>query len=139
MNQENRNELVRYRLTRANEVLLEINVLVANQFWNTAVNRCYYACYYAVTALLVDKGIAASTHSGVRLMSGLHFIKTGIFSKDHGKFYSEIFDLRQTGDYEDYIDYSESDAIDLLLPTEQLVTAIGKLLEEPLNLQPSNS
>jgi len=130
MNSEDRQELVSYRMARAHEVLVEVRVLVEHRFWNTAVNRLYYGCYYAVTALLVNNGIAASTHSGVRQMFGLHFIKTGIIDKDLGKFYSDIFDMRQTGDYEDYLDFSEDDVTDLLPPANKLIRTIGELLDE---------
>ena len=37
-------------------------------------------------------------------MFGLHFIKTKLISKDLGKFFSNIFNMRQTGDYDDFID-----------------------------------
>ncbi|MDR2058337.1 MAG: HEPN domain-containing protein [Dysgonamonadaceae bacterium] len=40
------------------------------------MNRLYYACYYAVTALLINSGIEAQTHAGVRRMLALHFTKT---------------------------------------------------------------
>jgi uncharacterized protein (UPF0332 family) len=128
MNAQDRQELVNYRMARAREVLEEVHVLVGHRFWNTAVNRLYYGCYYAVTALLVNNGIAATTHSGVRQMFGLHFIKTGIIEKELGKFYSDIFDLRQTGDYEDYLDFTEEDVTDLLEPAHQLVQEIDQLL-----------
>lgn len=55
------------------------------------MNRLYYACYYAVTALLISNGLNATTHAGVRTMLGLKFIKTGILELDHGKFFNEIF------------------------------------------------
>lgn len=42
------------------------------------MNRLYYACYYAVTALLISNGLNATTHAGVRTMLGLKFIKTGL-------------------------------------------------------------
>lgn len=40
-------------------------MLVANKKWNSAVNRLYYAVYYAVSALLVKNEIEAKTHAGV--------------------------------------------------------------------------
>ena len=42
--------------------------------------------------VLVDKDIHAQTHSGVRQMFGLHFVKSGLIDKESGKFYSDIFD-----------------------------------------------
>ena len=38
-------ELVRYRLARAHEALVEARLLLANDYVRTAVNRLYYACF----------------------------------------------------------------------------------------------
>lgn len=130
MNSEDRAAVVRYRMARASEVLAEVRVHVEHRFWNTAVNRLYYACYYAVSALLVSKGISATTHSGVRQMFGLHFIKEELIPKDLGKFYSDIFDMRQTGDYEDYLDFTEEDVLDLQEPAQRLIETISVILPQ---------
>lgn len=129
MNENDRYELVQYRISKARETLNEVHLHLENELWNTAVNRLYYACYYAVIALLIYNNIRATTHAGVRQMFGLHFIKPGIIDKNLGKFYSDIFDMRQKGDYEDYIDFDSADVIDLLDPAEQLITSIEELLE----------
>ena len=65
MSQYEKNYIVLYRINRAKEVLLEVEFQIQNQKWNTAVNRLYYACYYAVIALLASGEINAKTHSGV--------------------------------------------------------------------------
>ena len=124
-----RKELATYRINKSKETFAEIHLLIENGLWNTAVNRLYYACYYAVIALLIDRKIETLTHAGARQMFGLHFIKNGIIEKDIGKFYSRIFDLRQTGDYEDFIDFSEEQVIDLLEPAEKLISRVESLLK----------
>lgn len=68
-------ELVKYRISRAYETLKEAEAMIENQFWNASINRTYYACFYAVSALLLKKGIDTSTHKGVRQMFGLHFVQ----------------------------------------------------------------
>ena len=128
MNQEERQELVKYRISKARETFNEVDLHVENKLWNTAINRLYYACYYAVIALLVDKDIHAQTHSGVRQMFGLHFVKSGLIDKESGKFYTDIFDLRQTGDYDDYIDFKKEDVLDLIDPANELISKIEELL-----------
>jgi uncharacterized protein (UPF0332 family) len=128
MNQEERQKLVKYRINKARETFSEVDLHIENNLWNTAVNRLYYACYYAVIALLIDKDIHAQTHSGVRQMFGLHFIKTGIIDKEAGKFYTDIFDLRQTGDYDDYIDFKKEDVLELIEPANELISKIELLL-----------
>ena len=46
----------------------------------------------------------------------LPFIKTGLIDSDLGKFYSQLFELRQTGDYDDWKVVTEAD-ITPLVPT----------------------
>ena len=94
-------DLIEYRLKRALETLQEIEIHLKNGLWNTAINRLYYACYYAATALLLHNDIKASTHSGVRQMLGLHFVKTGKISTDLGKVFTDLFDKRHASDYDD--------------------------------------
>lgn len=130
MNEIERKELVLYRLTKAQETLKEIDLLIDNQLWNTAVNRLYYACYYAVIALLIHKGIKAQTHAGVRQMFGLHIIKQGLIEKELGRFFSDIFDKRLTGDYDDFVDYERDDVVGLINPAKKLITEIEKLIRE---------
>jgi len=45
--------------------------------WNACANRLYYACYYAVTALLARKELASSKHTGVKALFNHHFVKAG--------------------------------------------------------------
>ena len=93
MTQKERDELVIYRIAKSRNTFGEIELLIDNMLWNTAVNRLYYACYYAVIALLIDSKIETLTHAGARQMFGHHFIKTGIIEKELRKFYSRLFDL----------------------------------------------
>jgi uncharacterized protein (UPF0332 family) len=124
-----RKELVIYRLHRAKETLDEVQSHLTNGYYNTSVNRLYYACYYAVTALLINSKINTNTHSGVRQMFGLHFIKTEIINKDLGRFFSDIYDKRQAGDYDDFIFYNEDNVKDLMIPASTLISEIESLLK----------
>ena len=40
-------------------------------------------------------------------MAGLYFIQPGWVSKEDGRLFSDLFDRRQTGDYDDFIFYEE--------------------------------
>ena len=57
--------LARYRIQQANESLNEAEILQREQAWRGAINRAYYAMYYAVTALTVVQGYSTSKHAGV--------------------------------------------------------------------------
>jgi len=130
MNHEDRISLVNYRISKAEQTLKEVDVLIGNYLWNTAVNRIYYANFYAVSALLISRNIRAVTHAGVRQMLSLHFVKTNIIDRDLGKFYSYIFDMRHTADYADYIDYNESQVMPLIEPSKKLINEISRILSQ---------
>jgi len=120
--------LISYRLARADEVLQEVDLHIKNGLWITAVNRLYYACFYAVTALLVSKGFEARTHAGVRLLLGQQFIKTGIISHKSGKTYNTLFVMRQSGDYDDFVDIKKDDVIGLQDPSKNLIKEIKEII-----------
>jgi len=58
-------DIIAYRLKRARETFEDAEILADHAKWNSSVNRLYYACYYAVIALLLKYGFKTSTHSGV--------------------------------------------------------------------------
>jgi len=45
--------LIQYRLDRAREAFEEALLMQREEHWNACINRLYYACFYAVTALLL--------------------------------------------------------------------------------------
>ena len=83
-------DLIKYRIDRSLETIREAETMMRSGFWNAAVNRIYYSCYYAVSGLLVKKSIETSSHKGIRQMYGLHFVQTGLVSKEDGRFF-QIF------------------------------------------------
>ena len=77
LDEESKNALINYRIQRAYETLKEAQVMMRESFYNAAVNRLYYACYYAAVSLLLKYDHQPQTHNGVKTMLGLHFISTG--------------------------------------------------------------
>ena len=130
MNPLEASDYINYRIKRAQETLTETQVLLANQFWNTSVNRMYYACFYAVSALLVKHGVFTSSHTGARQKFGQLFVNAGLVDKSLGRHYSELFDKRQRGDYADFFDIDKDTAQRLYAPSVELVEAITKLVRE---------
>ncbi len=128
-------DLIEYRLSRSRETLQEVYEIKKLGYYNTAINRLYYASFYAVLALLLKFDVLTKTHSGVRQMFGLHFISKKLISNISGKTYTELFDKRQKGDYNDFFDFNENDVIDLLKPTENLISEIELLIDKGPQIQ----
>jgi len=117
-------ELVTFRLQRAEETLSEARVMAASGYWNGCVNRLYYACFHAVTALLLTKGLSSSKHSGVRGLFSLHLVKTGIVPKDLAAPFNTLFDARQESDYEDFFTIDPDEAVPWLEQAEKFISFI---------------
>lgn len=121
--------LVEYRLQHAKDTFAEVRSITECGFYNTAVNRLYYACYYAVTALLVKYNIPAQTHAGVKQMLGLHFVTTRKLDPEFAQFYAQMFNNRISGDYDDFISF-DMEIVEELIPQAKLfIDTIEKLLE----------
>lgn len=102
-------ELVEFRLEKAKSTLADARIFFNEASSASIVNRIYYSLFYAVTALLLTGEYESSKHSGVRSIFNKEFVKTGLIDFENGKFYSEIFDARQEGDYRDFVEFSKED------------------------------
>jgi uncharacterized protein (UPF0332 family) len=111
-------ELFFYRLERAQETLEDARILANSERWNACVNRLYYACFYAVSALLIKEGYSSSKHTGVRSLFNLHFVKTGVVRKELARIYNDLFERRQESDYTDFITFKESQVQPLIPQAE---------------------
>lgn len=126
LDEESRIALIEYRLNRAQETIKEAELLSGEGFYNAAMNRLYYACFYAVLALLVSNNISATSHSGVKAMLGLHFVAKGVLPKEYGKTYSRLFEIRHSGDYDDFA-YCDKELTDEYTP--KAIAFIQKIAE----------
>jgi uncharacterized protein (UPF0332 family) len=129
MTDKEKQDLINYRLLRAQETLEEVQILYDTEHWNAAINRLYYSCYYAIGALLIERGISTKTHSGIKQMFGQEIIVPGVLDKRFGIFYSTLFNTRQKGDYDDFVQLQKRDA-DILIPQgKELINSIRLLLD----------
>ena len=129
MKSSDRDTYVKYRIEKAEETYEVAELLTRNSKWNSAINRLYYAAYYAVSALLMKSGIETKTHSGTKGQFFLHYVKTGKIPVNAGKLYSDLFDWRQKGDYGDFFDFAEEDVEPLVRPTRELIDAVIQEIE----------
>ena len=122
-------ELALYRLQRARETLEDARILADARRWNPCVNRLYYACFYAVSALLVQAGLSSSKHTGVRSLFNRHFVRTGKVAKEKARIFNDLFERRQEGDYMDFVSFEESQVRPWVPEAEAFVESIAVLVE----------
>ena len=51
MEEDIKRDIVNYRRQKACDLMHDVDVLIDNELWNSAVNRMYYACFHMVSAL----------------------------------------------------------------------------------------
>ncbi len=120
--------LVLNRIRRSRETWDETKGIIEGCYWYAAANRMYYACYYAAEALLAKHHITVGTHAGVKTMLGLHFVSKGLISKESGRAFSNLYDSRQRGDYDEFV-YSTKEEVDELYPKAlQFIKEVESLL-----------
>jgi uncharacterized protein (UPF0332 family) len=109
---EKRSQMVRYWWAKAEESLASARREFQTGSLSFAMNRLYYATFYAVSALLMEHDLSFKKHSGVRAAFHQYFIKTGVLDRKLGRLYDQLFGDRQEGDYVVFIsfepDYVES-------------------------------
>ena len=81
-------EIVQHRLRRAHEALEDARILARADRWNPCVSRLYYACFYAVSALLLLHDLSSSKHTGVRSLFNQHLVRTDMISKPLAEVYN---------------------------------------------------
>lgn len=128
MRAEDLQVLIAYRLQRDADSLEEAHLMQNIDHWNTCANRLYYAAFYAISALLVHGGYSASKHSGVKALFNQHYVKPGIVTKGDGRLYNRLFDLRQEGDYIDFVSLDKKTVESLVGETATLIETIRSLI-----------
>lgn len=100
-------------LLKAKDDLSEAQILLEADRPEGACNRAYYSLFHCIIALLYTTDSAIpKTHTGAHTEYRKRFIKTGLFAESSSAAISELFNLRQGGDYEIDFDISLEDATD---------------------------
>jgi uncharacterized protein (UPF0332 family) len=123
--------LVRYRLSQALETLVDAEKMQqAGTSPRSAINRAYYAMFYAVLALLLNDEIQIKTskHAGIISLFDKAFIHAGKMPVSFSKMLHRAFDMRQEADYREFVDISTEDASRIINEAGEFIAAAKKHL-----------
>ena len=124
------NEQIEHKLKTVDEMLQVAELNARHEFWNSAVNRLYYACFHAVSALLISMGHQdVKTHGGVKTLFSQYVIREGLMDRQWSYFYSSMFDSRSDADYDDFQDYDRESVEEMLPKTQEFVTLVKNLIK----------
>ena len=105
-------DLIKYRLSSANEKLTSAKVLLEAGLYKDSVGRSYYAIFSAIRAVLATRQVDFSKHAGVISYFQKEYIKTEIFDRKYSKYLQDAFQIRNCCDYDDFFIVIKQDAIE---------------------------
>lgn len=127
--------IVNAKVKNAREMLAVAKLNYDYEFYNSAVNRLYYACFHIASAALVSIGVTkVKSHEGVRNLFSLHFIKTGKMDAEWNHFYPYMFSCRSNADYDNFVEYTKEDVEDMLPQSIRFVDAVEKLISTEISI-----
>lgn len=125
-----REDLSRYRLQKAGEMLQSAKRDFAAKDYASANNRAYYCIFHAMRAVLALDGEDYKKHSAVIARFTLQYLKTEVLSREFGKLISNASLIRNRSDYEDFYICSIRDTELLLSGAEEFYSAVSSYLAD---------
>jgi uncharacterized protein (UPF0332 family) len=126
---DNIGALVKARLQQAQNAPDAGQLLFEQDLYSDSINRCYYAMFYAVLALLVTRQLGTSKHKGAISLFDREFVKTGIFDKEMSMWLHHTFEQRLEADYGDLIESSIEAANECYAQAEIFVRQVREYLQ----------
>lgn len=122
--------VVRLRMEAAQRAIADARLLMESGSIRGAVNRAYYAMFYAASALAVSNNSGTfSKHAGLIAYIHREYVHTGKLEKQHGRSFQKAFENRAETDYQDILRLSVQDVEAMIAEAVAFVDAIKRLLQ----------
>lgn len=128
MTEEDRKELVRLQLDRADRFLSQANEMLETKHFDLAANRYYYACFHAIQGLFINDGITRHTHKGLHVTLGKQYVLTGKFDANLSSIFRTMEQFREKADYNCAYDISEDEVNEMREPSRKIIEEVKKLV-----------
>jgi len=130
LNEEERKIVVNLELDKALMLMNQAEKNAEIELWDVVANRLYYSLFHGVSALLIHDHHNVSTHKGAVMMFGQYYVMTGVFSAEHGKFYSKLQTMREKADYNCNWSATEELIKPMIEPAKDFIGKIKDIINE---------
>ena len=125
---ENKVALANYRFDRVSSELASSRDNLSAGRYAESLSNSYYAIFHFIRSVLALECKDFKKHSGVISYFQVHYIKTGIFSKELSDFIQGAIRLRTKADYEDFYVASRIDAEQQLENAETIYVQVKEYI-----------
>lgn len=122
-------DLCIYRMDNAVETLDTAKLCMEHKRYKDAINRCYYAAFYAVKAVLALEETDFKRHKDVVAYFNRNYVATDVFDREIGKRLGRLKRKRETSDYDDFYVASYDEAEEQYEAAETIVVSVQKFLK----------
>ena len=127
---EKQRDLCVYRLKQAEETVQSAKLCKENHFYKDAINRAYYAAFYAIKAVLAVEGVDFKRHKDVVAYFNQHYVATELFPRDCGRILARLQRKREVSDYDDFYIASIEEAQEQIEVATLIAAEVKKYLQE---------
>lgn len=128
LNIDDKKNIIKYRVEKSASTIIEAKDNAKLGHWNLVANRLYYALFYMIAALLLDKDIQFKSHAGAIRAIGLNFVSKGLLTPEEGSLISRLQSMRSSGDYDDLFNWTEEKVAPMFEPTEALLDKMKQMI-----------
>ena len=119
-----RAEIVTLRFDNAHQALDDAACMLERKSFRAAMNRCYYAAFYAASASALNDNRTFRKHSGLISYFHAEYIKPGLLDRKLGRILQVAFDNRSEADYQDVVRFTRDDVQAAIEQAEEFVRQI---------------
>ncbi len=123
-----------YRYQTAVETLETAKLCMENRHYKDAINRGYYAAFYAIKAVLALGEVDFKRHKDAVAYFNQCFVAAGIFPKEIGRKLGRLKRKREASDYDDFYVASFDETSEQLHSAEDIVLSVRDYLEHNRNI-----
>ena len=131
-------DLSKYRLQEAKDSLKVAERCLEDGFVKDAINRSYYAAFYAIKAVLALGTIDFKRHKDVVAYFNKEYVATEIFPRELGRKLGRLKQLREKSDYDDFYIASKEESERQISVADEFIILAEKYCMEQLEKQKEN-
>lgn len=121
-------DLCIYRMNNAEETLDTAKLCIEHKRYKDSINRCYYAAFYAVKAVLALEEVDFKRHKDAVAYFNQSYVAANVFDREIGKLLGRLKRKRETSDYDDFYIASSEEAAEEYEAAKRIVKSIQQFL-----------
>lgn len=129
-----RKDLAGYRMNQSKDSLKAAKICFENNILKDAINRSYYAAFYAIKAVLALEEVDFRRHKDVIAYFNKTYVATRMFPKELGRKTARLQQIREKSDYDDFFIISRNDAQLQMESAELIIKEVGRYLVKEFEL-----